>query len=165
MSEEVPKGYEMTHAQFTLKQMGGITSEMDKLLEHYKYAETIYGYKNLEQPNSATGIRQTDKPKVISGTSFGILFTWGVTKILTRKSLLEVSCFTKSPARTASLFFYGMFLAKYGAFSTSAAKGTFAKDYQLKSRVFDNRRAHGLMEGIYHKLDVSITSAQTRTDI
>ena len=51
MSDEVPEGYDMTYNQYLGMQSKGIVGEMDNLLEHYKLAESMYSYKNLEGEN------------------------------------------------------------------------------------------------------------------
>ena len=95
----------------------------------------------------------------------GIATTWIVTKILTRRHPLEISCFTRSPARSFSLFFYGVFFAGLANVRKLVEDESFTKDYGFKRIVEANRRTQASIENVRHKLDVSTSSIQTRSEI
>ena len=95
----------------------------------------------------------------------GVFTAYLLTKIVTRKSLFEISCFTKSPARTLAFFFYGVAWAGLYNLDKIREDESFVKDYQFKRRVEENRRAQSIMEGVRHKLDVSTSTPQTRSSI
>ena len=54
MSEDNMKNYDMTHDEYLYHQAKGVVSEMDNLLQHYKLAESMYSYKNLEGENNVS---------------------------------------------------------------------------------------------------------------
>ena len=100
-----------------------------------------------------------------SSISHGVGTAFLITKILTRRSLFEISCFTRSPARTASLFFYGVVLARAYNLEELKKDSSFVTDYNFKRRVEENRRAHDIMASLNHKLDTATISVKNRSDL
>ena len=52
MSGKGQKGYDISFQEHNNKKMTNLVSEIDTLLEHYKLAESMYPYENLQSANN-----------------------------------------------------------------------------------------------------------------
>ncbi|CAI2381634.1 unnamed protein product [Moneuplotes crassus] len=162
------KKYDMTHEEYLRGKLTQLVSDLEDVRGYYREAEKIYSYKNLEGPTDGSeqdlranqrrfGVRVENANELSRGSfSYGLFFALVGSKLFARKALLDFSCYTAYPARTLSLFFYGVGAACFINLSKIQEDETFIKDHHFKRRVEENRRAEGVIENIKHKVDAAI---------
>ena len=88
--------------------------------------------------------------------TYGLIFALIGSKLFARRPLLDFSCYTVYPARTLSLFFFGVGVGSIANIASLKEDESFMKDHHFKRRVEENRRAEGVIENIKHKVDTAL---------